>query len=165
MPIRTPYTSMGFAICGIFFHSPSLPQSIIHFETIDVLMLFGGCSGPKSGRFGCHKVNTNQYILLGKRGCKSDRTWGRFSWHGNIRLAIQGITWLHTQCEVWMHCGVCTMSKKGWRLKKEHPTYSTKSNGGRFAIQVFSVYMLLSRQWEFPSYHFHFDHARTIISF
>lgn len=67
-----------------------------------------------------------------------------------------------------MKCG-CVVGgasclKEGQRVGREQRTYPTKPNGRRFVIYAFSIYVFLSRQWEFPLYNFLFGHARTIIS-
>jgi hypothetical protein len=102
-----------FFFIHLHFHNRSsiLKNNRWHNRWHHVLMLFEGCSGLKSGWFNCHRVNTNQYIPPCRKCCRSNRTQGKLNWHGNIRH-IQGITWLHNRCEVWMHGGGCTMSKR-----------------------------------------------------
>jgi hypothetical protein len=50
----------------------------------------------------------------------------------------------------WVH----HVLKRVKELEKKHPTYLAKPDGGRFILRSFSIYMLLLRQWEFPSYSF-----------
>jgi hypothetical protein len=76
-------------------------------------------------------------------------------WHGKT-LDMQHKRSL--DCITGMKCGCVVVGasclKEGWRAKEEQPTYWTKPDGRKFIIRVFSIYVLLLRQWEFPSYSF-----------